>query len=331
MANEQVPPNGQRSGNQSAGTTKTDGFGETSLVRAAETAVSAAAAQAQAAIQARYVMAMKNPRDLDNVRVRLLAECRRPSFADVARYRKPIGGKAIEGPSIRFAEAAIRCMTNVLSETYVIYNDSESRIVRVSVTDLEANVSYPTDIVIEKTVERSFVKDGQTVISQRMNSQGKITYLVPATEDDLLNKQNALVSKALRTNGLRVVPGDIVDECMSEVVRVQLDRDAKDPDAAKKKVIDGFAGLNIMPTDLKAYLGHEVAQISPAELAELRAVFVSIRDGETTWRDVLEHKSGKAAAQEAGKNGGAASDLKDRVKAQAEKASGTAREPASGG
>src|SRR5258708_6569465 len=77
-----------------------------------ETASTVLAAQAKAQIEARYVMAERHPRDLDVVRQRMLKECRRPVFAGVARYRKPIG-KGVEGPSIRFAEAAIRLMGNI--------------------------------------------------------------------------------------------------------------------------------------------------------------------------------------------------------------------------
>ncbi len=296
-----------------AGMSQTESFGETAISRTAETAAAAVAAQAQAAIQARYVMAMQRPRDWDNVRVKLLRACERTRFADVARYRKPIG-QGIEGPSIRFAEEAVRCMTNILPETTVIFDDAEKRILRVGVTDLEGNVSYLTEIVVEKTVERSKVKEGQTVIRTRVNSSNKKTYLVEATEDDILNKVNALVSKALRTNALRLLPGDILDECMDKIVETQRNQDIKDPDASRKKIVDGFASINVMPSDLKAYLGHDIAASSPAELTELRGVFAAIRDGEATWQAALDHKTGKSKADDAGKASGNPGDLRDRVR-----------------
>ena len=70
-----------------------------------ETTAGALAAQAKAAVEARYIMAMQRPRDWDQVRLSLLKECDRTNFAEVAIYRKPVG-QGIEGPSIRFAEAA---------------------------------------------------------------------------------------------------------------------------------------------------------------------------------------------------------------------------------
>ena len=116
-----------------------------------ETAISASAAQARASVEARFVMALHRPRDIDNVRVRLLKECKRPGFAEVARYSRPIGNTKIEGPSIRFAEAAIRHMGNIDAQAHTIYDSAENRILRVEVTDLETNATYSKEITVRKT------------------------------------------------------------------------------------------------------------------------------------------------------------------------------------
>lgn len=277
------------------GMTVREEFGAREIATTAETAAAAVAAQATAAVQARFVMAERRPRSWDAVRVQLLRDCKRPGFAEVAKYAKPVGGKdddgkpkKVEGPSIRFAEAAIRAMTNLLPEAMTIRDDEASRTVRVSLTDLESNVSYSKDVTIQKTVERRFLKKGQTAIKQRVNSYGDVVFLVEATDEDLLNKQNALESKALRGHAMRLLPGDILEECMAQVARTLRDEDAKDPDAAKKKLIDAFADLNVSPIALKEYLGHDVGTISPAELEDLRAVYVAIKDGETTWGAAME-------------------------------------------
>lgn len=267
-----------------------EGFGTNTMVRANETASTALAAQARAQIEARYIVAMRNPRDWDNVRAKLLKDCSRPGFAEVARYSKPVGRDKIEGPSIRFAEAALRCMGNVVPESFVVWDDEEKRVVRVSVTDIESNLTYSQDVVIAKTVERQKLADGQQALSQRMNSYNKIVYTVRATEDDLLNKQNAQVSKALRTQSIRLLPGDILAECMEKVMEVQRNRDSQDPDAARKKLLDAFQRINVMPSHLAEYLGHDTTQVVPAELAELRAIFAAISDGETTWAAVMATK-----------------------------------------
>jgi hypothetical protein len=263
-----------------------------------ETASSAVAAQAKAMIEARYIMAIRRPRDMDVVREKMLKECKRPSFAAVARYQKPIGrdqSKWPTGPSIRFAESAIRNMTNITVEVMTVYDDREKRIVRVTVTDLEANVPYFQDVTITKTIERRQSKDGDTVLRTRTNSYGDTLYILEATDDDIINKQQALISKAMRTIGLRLIPGDIVDECMEAVIETQRNADAEDPDAAKRKLFDAFGQLGVRAEQIKDYLGHDAATLAPKELTELRALYAAIRDGEATWRDVMEAKGGADA------------------------------------
>ena len=169
----------------------------TALVETASTAI---AAQSKAMVEARYIMAMQRPRNWDQVRQDLVAECKRPSFAHnkSAYYRKPIG-QGVEGLGIRFVEVALRCMKNVLVETTMIFEDDAKEVHRVSVTDLESNLTYPLDVRVSKTVERSKPSDDGSYIAVRKNSYGKSVYTVPANDDDLLNKRAALISKAIRT------------------------------------------------------------------------------------------------------------------------------------
>jgi hypothetical protein len=260
-----------------------------------ETASVAAAAQARASVEARYLVAMRTPRSWDTVRLRILAACKRPGFAEGARYSKPVGGKSIVGPSIRFAEESLRAMGNAYVETMVVFDDEERRIVRVTVTDLESNLSYPHDITIEKTVERRSLRQGQEVLGRRQNTKGETVYIVRATEDDLLVKQAALVSKAIRTGALRLLPSDILEEAMELVPMTLLNEDAKDPASARKRVCDAFFSLGVEPTDLEEYLGHKIEGSTPAEISLLRTIHQALKDGETTWPEVLETK---------GKNGG---------------------------
>ena len=255
-----------------------------------ETSVAAVAAQAKATVEARYIVAQGRPRDWDQARVRILNECKRPRFAEVARYAKPVGNSRVEGPSIRFAEAALRCMGNVDIQTPTTYDDDEKRIIRVSVTDLETNATYSSDITMAKTVERRQVKQGQNVLGERLNSTGQKVFIVRATEDDLLTKQAALVSKAIRTNGLRILPGDIVEEAMDMVLSTLRDRDARDPNEARKRIIDAFSSVGVTPAQLRVYLEHEIEHCVPAELADLRAIYAAIRDGETTWAEVVRQR-----------------------------------------
>jgi hypothetical protein len=253
-----------------------------------EIATSAAAANAIATVQARYALAVSRPRNLDHVRLRLLADCKRPGFAEVARYAKPIGGSSVEGPSIRFVEAGLRAYGNVLREVTVAYDTPTQRCVRVVVTDLETNVTHQTDVLVSKTVERRRVRDGQRVLGERVNTRGDRVYIVEATDDEAATKQAALVSKAIRELGLRVLPGDLVDEAQAVCAKTRMAGVTEDPARARKALVDAFFSLGVEPDDLDRYLGHKLAQSTPAEVANLRQLFVSIRDGVTTWREVID-------------------------------------------
>ena len=255
-----------------------------------ETAATVLAAQAEALIKARFAVAQYHPRNMDLVRQKLLRECERPSFAAVAIYRKPIG-EGIEGPSIRFAEAALANMGNLVIETPAIYDDNEKRIVRVSVADMETNVVHSKDVTIQKRVERSSIREGQVPLKTRTNSKGRTVYIVEATDDEMLNTENALVSKALRTTGLRLVPGGLVDECMEACDRTrELADRAVDPDTAKRKLFDSFVSVGVTAEQVTEWLGRSPDTLTPAERKQLGGIYVAIKDGETTWKEVMDAK-----------------------------------------
>lgn len=266
--------------------------GSKSTMAMVETASSAVAAQSKAMVEARYIMAMQRPRDWDQVRQDLIKECKRPSFAHnkSAYYIKPIG-KGVEGLGIRFVEVALRCMKNVLVETTMIFEDELKEVHRVSVTDLESNLTYPLDVRVSKTVERSKPMDDGSYISVRMNSFNKPTYTVIANDDDLLNKRAALISKAIRTLGLRIIPGDMQDEAESIIKEVRRNKAAQDPDAERKLIADSFAAIGVKASDLGAYLGHSLDTCSPSELVDLRGIYGAIRDGEATWKSFMDNKA----------------------------------------
>lgn len=266
-----------------------------------ESASSALAAQAKAATEARYTMAMYNPRNWDAVRQKVLNECKRPSFAHnkSAFYKKPIGA-GVEGLGIRFVEVALRCMTNVLVETAMIYEDDIKEIHRVTVTELESNLTFPMDIKVSKTVERSKVPDGVSALSVRKNSYGKDVFTIPANDDDLLNKRGALISKAIRTLGLRIIPGDLQDEAEAMIKQVRLNRAAEDPDAEAKRIVDAFSQIKVPINELTKYLGHNVSICSPSELVDLRGIYGAIKDGEATWASVMENRADNKPDDEPG-------------------------------
>lgn len=267
------------------------GFGAEEIEVRRETQGSALAARQQAEVQARYIVALQRPRNLDEVRVRLLRHCLRRGFAERAEYAKPVGGTPQRGASIRFVETALQEYGNVMPDSYVTYDDEDRRIIRVSMTDLERNITYHEDAVIEKVIERTTPKRGDVLLRQRENSRGGTTYVVRANNGDseLENRFAAEVSKKTRKLGLRILPIDLVDEAIARC-RETLDKGGCDPDAERKRAADAFAEIGVMPSGLESYLGHALASASPAELRELREAYYSVREGVASWQELLDYK-----------------------------------------
>jgi hypothetical protein len=271
------------------------GFGEQSMEARPETSAVAVAERARAEVQARFIIALQRPRDIEQVRRRILAHCTRPGFATKARYKKPVGQSSVEGPSIRFVETALAEYGNVHSGSTVTYEDDEKLIVCARVTDLERNDTHEAEAVVRKTVERNFLRDGMDVVGQRVNTRGKVTYLIRATDDDLANKKAAAESKLIRNLGLRILPADIVDEAQAACMATLVGDAGRDLGGRSKDLAAAFAAIKVTAADLEHYLGHALAAITADEIAELRLVYAALRDGEGTWADALSAKTSERA------------------------------------
>lgn len=298
----------------SVGVSVKQGFAERELMLSAERAAVAQAAKAKAEVESRFVMAMQNRRDWDNVRISLLHECERLDFARECWYRVPNRG---EGFSIRFAEAAISHMGNIYTSAPVIVEDDYQRTVCVTVLDLERNITYTKDIVVSKTVERKS-PEGREVIRFRQKADGGSIAIVRATDEELLSKENSLVSKTLRTGVIRIVPPDLKAECKARIAATIKAGDAADPDGERKKIADAFADVGVKPSDLKEYFGCELDQFQPAEFQTLRELYTALKEGHVSWRELIAQK--RAEKQDGDPlEKPAPSPLKDRVKKAAEK------------
>jgi hypothetical protein len=199
-----------------------------------------------------------------------------------------------EGFSIHFAHAAKRIMGNLDVREVVVFDNEERMIVEITVTDVESNNTDTRSAVIEKTVERKKLQNGEIAISSRVNSYGEIVYLRAATDDEFIPKKNAVVSKVVRNLIVSYVPRDFLDECAdmikAGIERVEKNQSQQDPDAQKRSVIDGFAKLNITVDKIELYLGHDIGSSSPAELQDLRDIFKAVRNGDVRFYEILEDK-----------------------------------------
>lgn len=271
---------------------ETEGFGYLTLEKQAELQAIAIAKAAEAEVQSAYIMALKRPRNEEDARVAINRVCQNRGFAKKAKYRKPVGETHIVGPSIRMAEEIGRHWGNVLIQQNTIYEDTSKRVGRVVVKDLQTNIGYSKEFVIEKTVERKKA-EGREVLSERTNSYKQRIFIVRATEDELLNKEAAIASKVIRNNLLRLIPEHILEEALAVVDGTLRQGVTEDPQAAKRQLLDQFGTLGIKASDIEIYLKHPIAQLTAQEMVELQDIVNSIKDGQAKWPDFL-HKEDRA-------------------------------------
>lgn len=291
-------------------TTQTDALGS-SLERSSGRAGDAVAAAQRAKVQARIVQAIQRPRQFANVRQSILAECRRPAFAEASRFAIKNRG---EGWTIRFAEAMMRAWGNTTWSSNVTHDDPDQRIVLCEVSDLETNASIDDVAVIAKRVERKFRRKNEEPLDTRTNSYGDPLYVYRATDDEASVEQRKLTSKVLRTLMLRLVPGDLLDECHAEINKTLHAEAQNDPKAVVKRMRDAFVRINIPATELRAYVGKDLDELDAAELTELKGLHTALRDQEISWAEALAEKG-----IETGDKGGAKGAKLDEVTAKLKK------------
>jgi hypothetical protein len=272
-------------------------FDGTLVHQQSEMAGIAVASKERALIESAFIMAKKFPRNEEDARAKILKTCSIYSFAEKAKYRKPIGNSFIEGPSIRLAEEMYRQWGHMRVDGTVLYDDPGRRMIQVSAMDMQSGATGTRQFTIEKTVERKSAA-GRIVLAERTNSQGEKISIVVATEDEVLTKQNATLSKYRRNLIMELIPVDIVQDALSKVVDTIKAGVKANPEAAKKSVMDNFAKLGILPSDIEKFLGHPLAQILPDEIVELKEVFMAIHDGEEKWPNILAAKLGQNIPKE---------------------------------
>jgi len=305
------------------------------MVPALETAVavrdtetSAATAAAVAEIQASYLVAIRNPRNIEAVRVRMMDACKRPGFRAAARYSVPRGTGKVKGWTIRAAEEFIRDMGNLRVSTATSFETETERKVRIQVTDLETNASFGREVTIQKTVERKgeivLKKRAADIISQRQNSYDETVYILRATEEEVATKEASAVSKVIRNEGLRLIPGDLLEEALA-ILETSKGNTAPAAKEEARKIIDAFnADCGVKVQDIEKYLGCPVAQVTVEDVADLREVYTAITKEGQRWGDFLDARLAEQSTPNSSGEGTPKAPRTRRTKRQilAEKAEG---------
>ncbi len=245
----------------------------TRIEHTSELTPTAGAAEKQYEIQSAIAVAKRFPRNEDQAFMRLMKAADRSSFAEDAAYRFPRGGAQVEGPSVNLAREAARVWGNIRYGLEILRDDDGSRQIRGWAWDMESNTKV--------TAEDDFAK----LIQRKQRSGG--TAWIKGDERDLRELTNRRGAILVRNCILQLLPKDLVEDALDRCKTTLEKGAAADPDGARKKLILAFSQLNITPEMLEKKLAHPLVSCSPAEIAELRTIYKSIADGNSTWLEYV--------------------------------------------
>jgi hypothetical protein len=231
------------------------------------------ASRAKHEVEAAFVIAKRFPRNEDEAYQKIIKSCNRSTFAAQAVYQFPRGGVTVKGPSVNMAREAARVWGNIEFGFEITHEDEQSRLIEGYAIDRETNTRVKQSDEFKKLVQR---KRG-----------GKTEWVTPDERDlrELTNRRAAIL---YRNCVLQLIPRDYIDEAMEICEQVIKSRVSKDPDGERKRVIKAFSEIGVSPEMLESYLKHSLSQSSPAEIADLRTIFQSIKDGHSKWSEYIK-------------------------------------------
>jgi hypothetical protein len=220
-------------------------------------------ARAVAEAQGKLVIAKRFPRNEAIAFDEAMQACRRPGLAEEAFWSFPRGRETITGSSIHLARELARVWGNIE------YNIRElSR--KDGVSEMQA---FAWDLQTNTLVTQNF-----TVRHWRDTRTGGYALTDERDIYELTANQGA---RRLRSCIFGVLPSDLVraaeDEC-----RKTLAGSNEEPIKDRiRKTTAAFSKLGVTAAMIEARLGHSLDAVLPEELADLRSIYTSIKNGVT--------------------------------------------------
>lgn len=243
-----------------------------------------AVAREESEVKAAIVLARANQRDEMTAYTAIINACKRPSFAASAMYSFPRGGSQIVGPSVDLAREMARLWGNVRYGARVVTEDEATVHIKGYAFDLETNAYVEAEDKFKKLIQRKDKRTGETKWTQ-------------PDERDLRELVNRRAAFLVRNCILQLMPPDFVEDAMDQANRTK-HADAngqlkEDRAGTVKKMVMAFDEVRVSPEMLTEYLGHAIDDVTDRELADLKAIFKSLRDGNSEREEYFVTKKAK--------------------------------------
>ena len=236
--------------------------------------VQADSQRAVAEVQAALVIAKQFPRNPIEAYDRVMNACQRPGLAQSAVYSYARGGTSVTGPSIRLAEMLAQNWGNIQYGIRELSSENGESTVEAFAWDVETNTRQTKVFQVPH-------------IRYTRNGSKKLTD--PRDIYELVANNGA---RRLRACILGVIPGDVIDDAVSQCERT-IHANADTSPQAVQKLVEAFEQFNVTKKDIEDYIQRRLEAITAANIVSLRKIFTSLRDGMSTTKDWFKNAAPK--------------------------------------
>lgn len=249
----------------------TDSAGGIERIKPNEAGAIAAVAREEGEIKAAIFLARANPRSESQAYTNLMRACERPGFAAKGLYRFPRGQTEVTGPTVGLAREMARLWGNIRYGCRVVASTDDEVHIKGYALDLETNSYVEAEDRFKKLI-------------QRKQKGGGSTWIKPDERDlrELVNRRAAFL---VRNCLLSLIPPDVKEDAEATIKKTMVaaahGEVQNDRQGTIKKLLLTFDSIGISAAMLEDYLNHPMQAITPEEVADLRQVYVSIKDGQS--------------------------------------------------
>lgn len=244
------------------------------------TGMSTQSARAIAEVQGMMALAKRFPRDENEAHVRIMRACKRRALAETAAYQYPKGGQTVTGPSIRLAEALAQNWGNM--DTGII--------------ELERKQGESTAMAFAVDLETNYRKSVIFTVPHEIGTKAGVKRLTDARDiyETVMNSG----SRRLRNCILAVIPGDVIDEAEKACDETLKQAAGSEPIQDRiRNMATHFDSFNVTGDMIAKKFGCKLESLSEVQLAQLRKIAMSLKDGVGKVSDFFEQPKSDTGAE----------------------------------
>lgn len=253
------------------------------------TSVELVEAQQRAEYDIQIATAKRFPRDLTRVKNSCVSLATMDkATAESCRYALPRGGKSIAGPSVHLARIIVQQYGNIRVDSKVKAILDKEIVSEAVAFDLETNYAVKVE-VRKRIVDKYGKRYNDDMITVTGNAANAIAF-----RNAVFSVVPKAITDACYNASLQAITGDLTDETKLIQARSKAFKLLKDEYNATEQEVLKCLGVNT------------INQIKAEQIADLRGIYQSLKDGDTTPDETFqrvkgEKTTGNSANAEAGK------------------------------